>query len=141
MGELAALIGAAALAAMVFASRLPPGPEFLLPRRGGYALYESAWSFFGSPHGRALFSALIVVLLLAGAAALVVALRRAMPKRLPAGWVSKLGLASGPLFAAFIAVRALNHVLDLVALVWFPYGSMYAREPLALFALAAFVLV
>lgn len=141
MAELAALIGAAALAAMVFASRLPPGPGFLLPRRNGYALYEAAWRLFAAPSGRALFSALVGLALLISLAALTLALRRAHPQKPPPGWIAKFGVAAGPLFAAFLAARSLGHVLDLVALVWFPYGSMDAREPLAVFALASLVLV
>ncbi len=141
MAELAALGAAAALAAMLFASRLPPSPDFFLPRRGGFALYRAAWSLFGLPHGRALFSALVALLLLACAAALALSLRRAHPKRLPATWTARAGLAAGPLFAAFLAARVISHVLDLVQLVWFPYGSMDVREPLAVFALAALALV
>ena len=141
MAELAALGAAAALAAMLFASRLPPGPVFLLPRRGGYSLYEAAWKLFGAPYGRALYSALVGLLLLVCAAALALALRRAHPRRLPAGWTAKAGLAAGPLFAIFLAARALGHVLDLTALVWFPYGSLNVREPAAVFALGALVLV
>jgi hypothetical protein len=141
MAELAALGAAAALAAMLFASRLPPGPGFLLPRRGGYALYEAAWGFFATPSGRGVFSALIALALLLCAAVLLLSFRRAHPKRWPAGWVAKFGLAAGPLFAGFLAAKALEHVLDLITLVWFPFGSMDAREPLALFALAALVLV
>ena len=141
MAELAALGAAAALAAMLFASRLPPGPEFLLPRRGGFFLYTSAWRLFGAPYGRALFSALIGLALLLCAAALALALRRARPKRLPAGWTAKAGLAAGPLFAAFLAARSLGHVLDLIARVWFPYGSMDVREPVSVFLLSALILV
>ncbi|HXT00597.1 MAG TPA: hypothetical protein VN915_07980 [Elusimicrobiota bacterium] len=139
MALLAALGAAAALAAMAFASRLPPGPEFLLPRRGGYALYAAAWRLFAAPHGRALFSALIAFVLLACAAAFAWALRRALPKKRPQGWIAKLGLAAGPVFAAFLAARAICHVLDLIALVWFPYGSMDVREPLAVSALGVLV--
>lgn len=141
MAELAALAGAAAFAAMVFASRLPSGQEFLLPRRGGFFLYTSAWRLFYAPRGRELYSVLVALVALACAAAFLWALRRAHPKRWPAGFVAKFGLAAGPLFAAFLAARSLGHVLDLIALVWFPYGSMDAREPLAVFALAALVLV
>ncbi|MFI5350098.1 MAG: hypothetical protein ACHQ2Z_11175 [Elusimicrobiota bacterium] len=139
MAELAALGAAAALAAMLFASRLPPGPEFLLPRRGGYALYRAAWDLFGAHGGRESFSALIALVLLACAAALALSLKRAMPKHLPATWTGRAGLLPGPVFAAFLAARLVSHVLDSVQLVWFPYGSMNLREPLATFALGAIV--
>ena len=139
MAELAALGAAAALAAMLFASRLPPGPEFMLPRRGGYMLYRAAWSLFDRTYGRALFSALIALVLLACAAALGLSLRRARPKSLPATWTARAGLLPGPLFAAFLAARLVSRVLDLIQLVWFPYAAMDVREPLAVFALGALV--
>ena len=139
MAELAALGAAAALAAMLFASRLPPGPEFLLPRRGGYFLFRDAWALLEMPHGRTLYSALIALVLLACAAAMALSLRRAPPKRLPSTWTARAGLFPGPLFAAFLAARLVARMLDLIQLVWFPYGSMDVREPLAVFALAALV--
>jgi hypothetical protein len=141
VAELAALGAAAALAAMLFASRLPPGADFLLPRRGGFALYRAAWSFLGMPHGPAVFSALIALILLACAASLALSLRRAHPGRPPASWAARAGLAAGPLFAGFLAARLLASVLDLIQLVWFPYGAMDAREPLAVLALGCLVLV
>lgn len=141
MAELAALGAAAALAAMLFASRLPAGPEFLLPRRGGYALYRAAWALFAARGGRAAFSALIALVLLACAAALALSLRRALPKRLSATWTERAGLLLGPLFAVVLAGRLIAHALDLISLVWFPYASMDVREPLAVFALGALALV
>jgi len=68
VAEWASLGAAAGLAAMLFASRLPPGPEFLLPRRPGYALYRAAWALFAAPAGRAAFSTGVAALLAACAA-------------------------------------------------------------------------
>jgi hypothetical protein len=141
VAELAALGAAAALAAMLFASRLPPSADFLLPRRGGFALYRACWALFSAFAGRAAFSAAAVVLLLACAAALAFELNRARPKNLPPSWGARAGLAAGPFFAAVLAARVGVRVLDLVQLVWFPYGSMDAREPLAVFLLCALALV
>jgi hypothetical protein len=141
VAELAALGASAALAAMLFASRLPPSADFLLPRRGGFALYRACWVLFSTVAGRAAFSAAIVLLLLVCASLLALAHSRAHPKRFPASWSARAGLAAGPLFAAFLAGRAGVHVLDLVQLVWFPYASMDPREPLAVFALCGLALV
>jgi hypothetical protein len=140
MAELAALGASAALAAMIFASRLPPGADFLLPRRGGFALYRAAWALFARPGGRAAFSAAAALLLLACAAALAVCLRRAA-RKLPASWNGRAGLALGPLLASILALRLVGRVLDLVQLVWFPYGAMDARVAPAAFALLAAALL
>jgi hypothetical protein len=139
--ELAGLGAAAVLSAMLFASRLPAGGEFLLPRRGGYALYRAAWALFSTSGGRLAFSSAVLLLLLACAAALALALRRARPGRLPASWSGRAGLLPGPLFAAFLSARLVDHFLDLIQLVWFPYGGLDAREPLAAFAAAALAFV
>jgi hypothetical protein len=118
---------------MLFASRLPLGEEFLLPRRGGFALYRAAWALFSTTFGRAAFSVVVLLVLLASAASLAVALWRAGPRRLSA--------LPGPLFALALSARLVSHELDLIQLVWFPYASMDAREPLAAFALAALAFV
>jgi hypothetical protein len=140
VAELAALVAAAALAAMLFASRLPPGPEFLLPRRGGFALYRAAWALFGVPGGRTVFSAAVALLLLACLAVFVAVLRRSV-RKWPATWSARAALALGPLAAVFLAARACTRSLDLIQLVWFPYGAMDAREPFAAFALFALAFV
>lgn len=138
MDALAAAVAAAALSLMLFASRLPPGPGFLLPRRGGYALYRAAWALFAAPGGRALFSALVAALLAVAAGSIAVALNRALKAR-PRRWSGWTGLAAGPAFAAFLAWRLVGRVLDLAQLVWFPYGGMDAREAPASFILFALV--
>lgn len=134
MAELAALLASAALAAMLFASRLPPGADFFLPRRGGSGLYRAAWALFAAPGARTAFSAVVALVLLACAAAFVLDLRRAARKP-HKSWNTRLGLLIGPVFALLLAVRLGGAVLDLVQLVWFPYGGMNAREPFAAFAL------
>lgn len=140
MAELAALAASAALAAMLFASRLPPGMDFFLPRRGGFGLYRAAWALFAAPGARTAFSAAVALALLACAAALAADLRRAL-REAPKTWSARLGLAIGPAFALLLAARLGGIALDLVQLVWFPYGGMNAWEPFAAFALFALALV
>jgi hypothetical protein len=135
-----ALLGAAALTAALFAARLPPGPEFILPRRGGYGLFQAAWSLLASPGARTAFAALVT---LAAAAAAALFLRRswsAARARKPRGAAAWAGLCVGPLFAGALAWRLWSAGQDLVQLVWFPWESMDAREPLVVFALTAAVL-
>jgi len=140
MAELAALIASAALAAMLFASRLPPGAGFFLPRRGGFGLYRVAWALFAAPGTRTVFSAAVALVLLACAAAFLFDLRRAV-RTPPKSWSARLGLLIGPVFALLLAVRLGGTVLDLVQLLWFPYGGMNAREPFAALALFAIMLM
>lgn len=139
MAELAALVASAALAAMLFASRLPPGADFFLPRRGGFGLYRAAWALFAAPGARTAFSAAAALVLLACAAAFAADLRRAL-RAPPQSWSARLALTLGPAFASLLAARLGGVVLDLVQLVWFPYGGMNAWEPFAAFALFAIML-
>lgn len=126
----AAFGAAVVLAGMLFASRLPPGADFFLPRRGGYWLYRAAWSLFSRPGGRLFFAVTVSFLLLACGTLLARSLRLAV-KRAPSTWSGWSALALGPLAAAVLAVRLGGRVLDLIQILWFPYGSMDAREPLA----------
>lgn len=135
-----ALLGAAALTAALFVARLPPGPEFILPRRGGYGLYQAAWALLASPAARTGFAALVT---LSAAAAAVLFLRRAWSAakaRKPRGAAGWAGMAVGPVFALVLAWRVWSSGQDLVQLVWFPWESLDAREPFVVFALAASVL-
>lgn len=127
MGELAAVGAAAALAAMLFASRLPPGAEFIVPRRGGFALYRAAWALFATPWGRTAFSAVIALTLAACAGLFAVALRREI-REWPRAWSARVAVAAGPVFALILAGRLVGHALDLIQSVWFPYGGLDARE-------------
>lgn len=136
MDALAAGLAAAVLSAMLFASRLPPGPDFLLPRRGGYALYRAAWALFDRPWGRAAFSVLVALLLAACAGLVAASWRRSLRAR-PRGAAAWVGVAIGPAFAALLAWRLTGRALDLLQSVLFPYGGMDAREPLAAFLLFA----
>lgn len=129
-----ALAAAAALTAMLFASRLPLSPDYLLPRRGGYPLFLGAWSLFSSPLGRGVFAAVTLGVLIASAVLLCLALWRAAGRRLPASWNGKAGLILGPVLALALAVRLWTHLLDLVQSVWFPYGSMSPWESILVFA-------
>ncbi len=135
-----ALLGAAALTAALFVARLPPGPDFILPRRGGYGLYQAAWALLASPAARTAFSALVS---LAAAAAVVLFLRRAWAAakgRKPRGAAAWAGLAAGPAFAFVLAWRVWSSGQDLIQLVWFPWEALDAREPFVVFALTAAVL-
>ncbi|MDE2490706.1 MAG: hypothetical protein KGM24_07650, partial [Elusimicrobia bacterium] len=136
---IAAALGAAGvLAAMLFASRAPAGADFLLPRRGGWALFRAVMAVNASPAGRLAFELLAALALLACAAGAALSLRRAVRRR-PASWSARLGLAMGPLFAALLAARLLSRSLDLLELVWFPYGGADAfvlPASAAIFALA-----
>jgi hypothetical protein len=127
VGELAAAGAAAALAAMLFASRLPPGAQFIVPRRGGFALYRAAWALFATSWGRTAFSAVIALVLAACAGLFAAALRREV-REWPREWSARVGLAAGPAFALVLAGRLVGHSLDLIQSVWFPYGGLDARE-------------
>lgn len=129
------LLGAAALTAALFAARLPPGPEFLLPRRGGYWLYQAAWAALGTPGGRRVFSALVSAAALVAAGLLLRRLWSTAKAKRPKGAAAWAGLAVGPAFALLLAWRLFGHASDLLQLVWFPWESLDAREPLVTFAL------
>ncbi len=135
---LPALLAAAALSAALFTARLPPGPEFLLPRRGGYALFQAGWALSASPAARLTFSIVVTAALLGAVAWILRGLWPAKSKR-PRGARAWAGWALGPLFAFVFAWRLRGAILDLVQLVWFPYGSLDAREPLVAFLLLAAV--
>lgn len=137
---LAAAAAAVTAAAMTFVSRLPPGPEFILPRRGGFPLFRAGWAAAATPGRRGAFSVLCAAALFSAAAAFVRSSFRAVARR-PAtasGWAA---LAAGPVFVALIAARSMSAALDLLQLAWFPYGGMDAREPFAAAALFAAVAV
>ncbi len=140
MAELAALAASAVLAAMLFASRLPLGADFILPRRGGFALYRAAWAFLALPGGRTALSVFAGIALFLCVAALGLSLRRAVRRR-PSGLSAWAGLALGPAFAAVLAARAFGRELDLIQLAWFPFAGMDAREPFAAFTLFALALI
>ncbi|MBI4370901.1 MAG: hypothetical protein HY552_01245 [Elusimicrobia bacterium] len=128
--RLAPLAAAAALAAMLFVSRLPPSDAFFLPRRGGFWLYQAAWAMSATGRGRAIFSGVVALALLAAGFVYLRSLWRAASRRI-------LVALGGFVAAALLAADAFRRVLDLVQLVWFPYGSMDVREPLVVFVLAA----
>ncbi|OGS39712.1 MAG: hypothetical protein A2506_03845 [Elusimicrobia bacterium RIFOXYD12_FULL_66_9] len=128
-----AAAAAAALAAMLFASRLPISPDYLLPRRAGYFLFEDAWVLFSSPLGRGIFTAATLGLLILPVVLLCRALWLAAGRKTPSTWSGRAGLALGPVLALVLAVRLWTRLLDLVQTVWFPYGSMSAWEPVLVF--------
>lgn len=136
-----ALAAASALAAMLFASRLPPSPDHILPRRGGYLLFQGAWSLFSTPLGRGVFAVVTTGVLIASVVLLCLALRRAGGRRLPPSWNEKVVLILGPVLALILAARLWAHLLDLVQTVWFPYGSMSPWEPATVLAGLFLVLV
>ena len=136
---LPALLAAAALTAALFVARLPPGPDFILPRRGGYALYQAGWALAASPGARVTFSFIVAAGLLVSLSWLARGLWKAAKSKHKRG--AALGAALGPLFAVVLAWRIRGSVLDVVQLAWFPYGALDAREPFVAFVLlaAAFV--
>lgn len=134
-----ALVAAAALTAALFTARLPPGPDFLLPRRGGYALFQAGWALSASPTARLTFTALVTLALLGALGWLLRSLWRTAKAKRPRGAAAWAGLAAGPAFALLLAWRLRGTTLDLVQLAWFPYGSLDAREPLVAFVLLASV--
>ncbi|MFI5346870.1 MAG: carboxypeptidase-like regulatory domain-containing protein [Elusimicrobiota bacterium] len=140
MIALAALGASATLAAMLFASRLPLGADFILPRRGGFALYRFAWAFLARPGGRMAFSAAVVVLLILCGTGLGRSLKRAVQLR-PSGRAAWTGLALGPVFAGVMTWRLWSRSMDLIMLVWFPYAGLNALEPFATAALFALALI
>lgn len=133
----AGLLGAAALTAALFAARLPPGPDFLVPRRGGYALYQAAWAVLGSAGGRRAFSMLVAGAALAAAALLLAGLWKAAKARKPRGGAAWAMLAAGPVIALSLSWRLFGRACDLLQLVWFPWESYDAREPFVTFLLLA----
>ncbi|MDX6768539.1 MAG: hypothetical protein SF051_03340 [Elusimicrobiota bacterium] len=136
----AALLGAVALTAAAFASRLPAGPDFILPRRGGYALFQAAWALLGTPASRTAFAAAVTLMALAASVLLLLELRAAARPRRPRGAAGWAGLVAGPAFAAVLAWRGWSSGQDLIQLVWFPWECLDAREPLVVFALTAVLL-
>ena len=62
-----ALAAGAALAAMLFASRLPVTLDFILPRRAGWALFALGFELLSRPGPRGVFTTVVSLLLLGAA--------------------------------------------------------------------------
>ncbi|UPT73712.1 MAG: hypothetical protein M0D55_17960 [Elusimicrobiota bacterium] len=125
-----ALGAGAALAAMIFASRLPPTLDFILPRRAGWALYSGAFDLLSRPGARTAFSAAAVLLLLASAGLF---LRRALAAARWRTWSprERLARAWGLLLALALARWSFVVWLEVSQRVWFPFGSLDPLEPAA----------
>lgn len=125
-----ALGAGAALAAMLFASRLPATLDFILPRRAGWTLFALAHEALSRPWPRAAFTAAVSLLLAVSLARFVWLAAAAARGRAwtPAGFLGR-GLA---LALAVLLLRwSFSIWLEVSQKVWFPFGSMNALEPLA----------
>lgn len=128
---LAPALGAgAALSAMLFASRLPASLDFILPRRAGWALFSLAHEALSHPGPRLAFTVAVSLLLLGAAARFAWLAISEMRGR---KWTPALFLARG--FALALVVLLLRWSFsvwfEVAQKVWFPFGSMDPREPLA----------
>ncbi|MDP3542714.1 MAG: hypothetical protein Q8T11_09650 [Elusimicrobiota bacterium] len=125
-----ALGAGAALAAMLFASRLPITLDFILPRRAGWALFSLAHEALSRPGRRAAFTGVIVLLLLGSLARFVWLLAAAVRGR---RWSGREFLARGLHLALVLLLARWSFVIwfEVSQKVWFPYGSMNALEPVA----------
>lgn len=125
-----ALGAGAALAAMIFASRLPITLDFILPRRAGWTLFSLAHDALSRPVPRAAFTGVIALLLLGSLARffwlLVAAIRRRR-------WSGGGFLSRGLLIALILLLTrwSFSIWLEVSQKAWFPYGSVNALEPIA----------
>jgi len=118
----------AALAAMLFASRLPASLDFILPRRPGWPMFAAAFEALSAPAFQAVYSAL-AALLLAGAAGrfLVLAAACVRGRTWSARDLASRGLALGLL--VFLTRRWFAVWFDLSQKFWFPFSSLNPLEP------------
>lgn len=125
-----ALGAGAALAAMLFASRLPITLDFILPRRAGWPLFSVAHEALSRPGPRAAFTATISLLLLGSLALFLWLLAAAARGR---RWSGRDFLARGLLVALVLLLTRWSFAvwLEVSQKVWFPYGSLNALEPAA----------
>lgn len=134
-----ALGAGAALSAMIFASRLPPTLDFIVPRRAGWAAFSAAHAALGRPGFRFAFTVAVALLFL-GSAGLW--LKRAAGAARRVAWTpSELFARAWPLATAFLLARWSFAVwFELSQRAWFPYGSLDALAPLADFAACSAIL-
>lgn len=128
-----ALGAGAALTAMIFASRLPATLDFILPRRAGWALFAGAYGILSRPGPRAVFTALVTLLLLGSLVRFAVLAGAAARGR---KWSARDFLARGLAVALAVALLRWSFAIwfEVSQKVWFPFGSMIWLEPCANFA-------
>ncbi|MCR4294278.1 MAG: carboxypeptidase-like regulatory domain-containing protein [Elusimicrobia bacterium] len=124
-----ALGAGAALAAMLFASRLPITLDFILPRRAGWPLFQVAHEALSRSGPREAFTAGISLIMLASLARFGWLLAAAVRGR---RWSGRDFLARGLLVALVLFLTRWSFAIwfEVSQKVWFPYGSLDAWEPL-----------
>jgi len=125
-----ALGAGAALTAMLFASRLPATLDFILPRRAGWFVFETAFMILSRPWAAQAYS-------VAASLAILAALSRFL--WLAAGaargraWSAKDFLSRGFALALVLALTRWSFSIwfDVFQTIWFPFGSLNLIEPFA----------
>lgn len=116
-----------ALSAMVFASRLPPTLDFILPRRAGWTLFASAFELLSRPYWRAAFTIAVTLLAAASLGRYLQLVGRAVRGR---RWGLGGFLARGLRVAATLLLLRWSWFLwfELSQTVFFPYASLNPLE-------------
>jgi hypothetical protein len=125
-----ALGAGAALAAMLFASRLPATLDFILPRRAGWPLFVLGFEALSRPGPRRLFTAGVTVLMLGALGGFGYLLSRAVRGR---KWSARDFLARGFSVALvlFLTRWSFSIWFEVSQKAWFPFGCLNALEPFA----------
>ena len=121
---------AAAVSAMLFASRLPVTLDFILPRRAGWPLFVLAHEALSLPGPRRAFTAVVTILLVGSLAwfgGLIVGAVRGRK------WTLASFLTRGFLLALILLLLRWSFSIwfEVSQKVWFPFGSLNAAEPFA----------
>ncbi|MDD5302145.1 MAG: hypothetical protein PHS14_03465 [Elusimicrobia bacterium] len=127
---LPALGAAAALSAMLLASRLPVTLDFILPRRAGWLLFALAREAFRHPWFRRGFVGLVSVLFVGSLARFGALIGAAIRGR---QWTLADFLTRGLALALVVLLLRWSFSIwfEVSQKVWFPFGSMNALEPFA----------
>ena len=130
---------AAALSAMLFASRLPVTLDFILPRRAGWPLFVLAYEALERPGSRQTFS-VVVGLLLSGALVRFAWLIGVTVRGRK--WTPSQFLARGFVLALIVLLLRWSFSIwfEVSQKVWFPFGSLNVVEPFAHFIACALIL-
>lgn len=125
-----ALGAGTALAAMLFAARLPVTLDFILPRRAGWPLFALAHDALSRPGPRSAFTWSVSLLLAASFARAAWLLVASARKR---KWSGRGFMIRG--FAAAVVVLLTRWSfaiwLEVSQKVWFPFGALNPLEPFA----------
>lgn len=123
---LSALVFALGFAVSVFITDLPPGAEFILPRRHGFWLFKAAWLMLQKSWVSAWIGLALPIVMLGGAVVGVWAIWRYRPKF--TGWTPTLTAWAGPLVAILAATLVVVSEMAWIRLSLFPFASMNAWE-------------